>query len=106
MDDTADPYQESLRAATWGLGLSLALGSVKLLGGLLGHSLALVSDAAHSLVDAAVSFGLIGALALARRPADREHPYGHARVEALAGAGMALVLLGLAVALVWEALAT
>ena len=95
-----DLYGESRRAAVWGLALSLGLGAVKLLGGLFGHSLALVSDAAHSLVDAAISLALIGALSLARRPADSEHPYGHARVEALTGIGMALVLmlLGLGIA--------
>ena len=95
MNHDFDLYGESRRAAAWGLALSLGLGGVKLVGGVFGHSLALVSDAAHSLVDAAISLALIGALSLARRPADRGHPYGHARAEALVGAGMALVLMAL-----------
>ena len=99
-------YRDSRRAAVWGLSVSLGLGAAKLLGGLFGHSLALVSDAAHSLVDAAVSLALVGALSLAQRPADREHPYGHARVEALAGATMALVLIVLALGIAWGALDT
>jgi cation diffusion facilitator family transporter len=106
MGDALDLYRESRRAAAWGLVLSVALGAVKLLAGLFGHSLALVSDAAHSLGDAAVSVTLIVALRLAQRPADKEHPYGHGRVEALAGSVIALVLLGLALAIVWGSLAT
>src|SRR6185437_3416399 len=99
---SASLYRESRQAALWGIGVSLALGGVKLLGGLLGHSLALVSDAVHSLVDAAVSAALLAALVLAQRPADAEHPYGHGRLEAVAGAGMALVLLALATAIGYQ----
>ncbi len=106
MSNADDLYRESRRAAVWGLSVSLGLGAAKLLGGLLGDSLALISDAAHSLVDAAVSLALIVALRLAQRPADREHPYGHAKVEALAGATMALVLIGLALSITWGATAT
>jgi cation diffusion facilitator family transporter len=101
-----NPYRESRRAALWGIGVSLALGGVKLLGGLFGHSLALVSDAVHSLVDAVVSIALLAALTVAQRPADREHPYGHGRVEAVAGAGVALILLALAAAIAYESLST
>jgi cation diffusion facilitator family transporter len=97
-------YNDSRRAAAWGLTASLGLGAVKLAGGLLGGSVALVSDAAHSLVDALISAALLGALALAERPADREHPYGHARVESLAGQGIAVALIALALAIAYEAL--
>lgn len=97
-------YRQARAAATWGIAVSLGLGLIKLLGGLLGHSLALVSDAAHSLVDATVSTGLVGALLFAQKPPDREHPYGHSRFEAVAGAAMALLLLGLALGIAHEAL--
>ncbi len=106
MDDFANPYRESRRATYWGIGISLGLGSTKLLGGLFGNSLALVADAVHSLVDAAISSALLIALIAAQRPADREHPYGHGRLEAVAGAGVALVLIGLAAAIGYESLAT
>jgi cation diffusion facilitator family transporter len=101
-----NPYRESCRAALWGIGVSLTLGVVKLCGGLLGHSLALLSDAVHSLVDATVSGALLVAMIVAQRPADREHPYGHGKVEAVAGAGVALILLVLAAAIAYESLAT
>ncbi len=99
-------YRQARRAATWGIGVSLGLGVFKLLGGVFGHSLALVSDAAHSLIDATISSALAGALIFAQRPADREHPYGHARFEAVAGAGVALMLIMLALGIAREALLT
>jgi cation diffusion facilitator family transporter len=104
MERDSNPYRESRRATCWGIGVNLVLGGVKLLGGLFGHSLALVADAVHSLVDAALSAALLVALIVAQRPADREHPYGHGRFEAVAGAGIALILIGLASAIAYQSL--
>jgi cation diffusion facilitator family transporter len=106
MEKSSNPYHESRRATCWGIGVNLVLGGVKLLGGLFGHSLALVADAVHSLIDAAISAALLLALVLAQRPADREHPYGHGRLEAVAGAGVSLILIGLAAAIAYESLST
>jgi len=100
-----DLYTQGRRAAAWGLAVSVALGAIKGVGGLLGHSVALLSDAAHSLVDAGISAALLGALAVAQRPADREHPYGHARAESLAGQAVALLLIALAIAIGGSAVA-
>ena len=101
---TGDLYRQARRAASWGIAVSLGLGLAKLVGGLVGGSLALVSDAAHSLVDAVISSALVGALLVAQRPADDEHPYGHARFEAVAGAGVAMVLILLALGIAREAI--
>jgi cation diffusion facilitator family transporter len=106
MEKFTDPYRESRRATYWGMGVNLVLGGIKLLGGLFGNSLALLADAVHSLVDAALSAALLFALVVAQRPADREHPYGHGRFEAVAGAGVALILIGLAAAIAYESLST
>jgi len=106
MNSTANRYRDSRRAAALGIALGLGLGLAKFVGGYFGHSLALVSDAVHSLVDAAIAGALVGALLVAERPADPEHPYGHGRLEAVAGAGVALVLLFLAAGIAWEAIAT
>jgi cation diffusion facilitator family transporter len=106
MSASANPYRDSRRAAAWGIGLSLGLGLAKFIGGYFGHSLALLSDALHSVVDAGISGALMAALLVAERPADPEHPYGHGRMELVAGAGVALVFLFLAAGIAWEAIAT
>ena len=104
--NTRDLYRQARRAASWGIVVSLGLGLTKLLGGVFGNSLALVSDAVQSLVDAAISAALLGALLVAQRPADNEHPYGHARFEAVAGSGVAVLLILLALGIGREAIST
>jgi cation diffusion facilitator family transporter len=101
-----DFYRQSRTAAIAGLTVALGLGLAKLAGGLWGHSIALLSDAVHSLGDALASGAVWGALLWAQRPADREHPYGHTRAEAVAGSNVALLLMLSALWVGWEALRT
>jgi cation diffusion facilitator family transporter len=99
-------YRLSRRAALGGLAVTLSLGLAKLAGGLLGHSVALLSDAVHSLGDALASGAVFGALLWAQHPADPEHPYGHTRVESVAGCNVALLLVLSGLWVGWEALRT
>jgi cation diffusion facilitator family transporter len=99
-------YRKSRRAASWGIAISLGLGLVKFLGGIFGHSFALVSDGVHSLGDAVTSTALLGALILSQLPADVDHPYGHSRAESVAGSSAALLLILSALGIIWESLHT
>lgn len=87
-----------------GLVVNLALGIVKLVGGLVGGSFALVSDAVNSLGDALTSVVVVAALWYAQRPADDEHPYGHTRAEAVAASNVALLIILSALFVGWQAL--
>ncbi len=78
-----------------GMCLNAVLFAVKLALGLSIGSVALIADAVHTLADGVSSAVLIVGSHIARRPADREHPYGHGRVEILAAVIIA-VLLGIA----------
>src|SRR5690348_9450190 len=99
-------YAETRRAATIGLGVTLALGIGKFVGGWAGHSLALLSDSVHSLGDAASAASILLALKWAERPADREHPYGHTRIETIAASNVAILLVLSSFWIVREALST
>jgi cation diffusion facilitator family transporter len=99
-------YREARRAALWGIAVSLALGMAKLVGGLFGHSFALISDAVHSFGDAVTSTAVLGALVLSQRPADSEHPYGYTRAETVAGSSAALLLILSGLWIGWEAVST
>jgi cation diffusion facilitator family transporter len=99
-------YRTSRRVAFWGIVASLCLGLVKLLGGLFGHSFALVSDAVHSLGDAVTSSAVLGALIVSQRPPDPDHPYGYTRAETAAGSSTALLLILSALVVAWQALAS
>lgn len=96
-------YRSARRAALLGLIVNSALGVVKLIGGLVGNSFALLSDAVNSLGDSLTSIVVLYALRVAQRPADDEHPYGHTRAEAIAATNVAVVIILSALTVGWEA---
>ena len=77
-----------------GIAGNILLSAFKLYAGILGKSGAMVSDAVHSLSDVFATciayFGVI----LSKRPEDREHPYGHERMECVASLILGLLLAG------------
>jgi cation diffusion facilitator family transporter len=97
-------YRQATLAALLGLVINLVLGVVKLVGGLVGHSLALISDAVNSFGDVLTSLVVVFALRVAQTPPDDEHPYGHTRAEAIAGANVAVLVIISALLVAWEAL--
>ncbi|MCO8123361.1 cation diffusion facilitator family transporter [Stieleria sp. TO1_6] len=105
MNATArSPYRDATHAAVLGLLVNLSLAIIKLVGGLVGHSFALLSDAANSIGDVLTSCVVIFALRVAQKPADEEHPYGHTRIEAVAGSNVAVLIIVSAIWIGWEAI--
>ena len=74
----------------------------EVVGGLLSHSLALLSDAGHMLSDVVAQALSLAALVIAARPADARRTYGWHRVEILAALGNGVTLVVLALIIVWE----
>jgi cation diffusion facilitator family transporter len=64
----------------------------KLFAGLWAHSGAMVSDAVHSASDGFSTIVVIIGVKLASKEADKEHPYGHERMECVAAMILAMVL--------------
>jgi cobalt-zinc-cadmium efflux system protein len=98
---TADRQQRRLAVA-----LVLAAGYMvaEVVGGLWTGSLALLADAGHMLSDVfALSLSLV-AMGLARRPASPQQTFGHHRTEILAALAHGLLLVGVAVFVLGEAL--
>ncbi|HEY5389555.1 MAG TPA: cation diffusion facilitator family transporter, partial [Solirubrobacteraceae bacterium] len=87
------------------LSLILALMAAEVAGGVIAHSLALLSDAAHMLTDAAALALSLMAARLARRPAGGSMTYGLGRAEVLAAQANGVTLLVLAAFIVYEAIA-
>jgi cobalt-zinc-cadmium efflux system protein len=75
----------------------------ELLGGYLGHSIALVSDALHNLSDIPTMLISWVALRWAARPADHARTYGYQRAGVLAAFTNAILLILVALGLFWEA---
>jgi len=81
---------------TWlGMIVNLVLIGLKFAAGIWGHSSVIIADAVHSLSDLITDLALLLGLRFWSRPADRDHPYGHAKIETLVtlfiGAALALV---------------
>ena len=78
---------------------NVLLSLLKLLAGIIAHSSAMVSDAIHSASDVFSTFVVMIGIRLAAKKPDKEHPYGHERLECVAAIVLAVVLLmtGLAI---------
>ncbi|MEZ6069303.1 MAG: cation diffusion facilitator family transporter [Pirellulales bacterium] len=101
---SSSPYREVTRAAFVGLVANFALGAVKLVGGIISGSFALIADSVNSLGDVVTTLVVLFALRVAQRPPDREHPYGHSRAEGIAASNVALLIILSALAVGWEAI--
>ena len=79
-----------------GIAVNLLLFFVKLLAGVLTGSVAVMADAFNNLSDAGTSVVALAGFHLAGQEADEEHPFGHGRMEYLAGlfVAMAILLVG------------
>lgn len=88
----------------YGLAANLFLGVVKLAGGIIGNSFALIADAVNSIGDVLSTLVVLIALHYAQRPADEEHPYGHTRAEGIAASNVAIVIIISALYVGWEAI--
>lgn len=87
----------SIKRLGWSLVVTLTIFVAEVIGGLLSHSLALLSDAGHVLTDAfALGLSLI-ALLIMRRPSDHKATYGYQRIGLLAALinGISLVVIAI-----------
>ncbi|HLX20591.1 MAG TPA: cation diffusion facilitator family transporter [Gaiellaceae bacterium] len=82
-----------------------ALIALKLSTGLVTHSLALLSEAAHSGTDLVAALLTFFAVGVSGRPADPGHQYGHGKAENLAALAEGTILVLASAAIVWESIA-
>lgn len=86
-------------AGITGIVCNILLFLIKLVAGLLSGAVSIVADALNNLSDAASSLVTLLGFQLAKRPADQDHPYGHARYEYLSGLTVAVLILVIGVEL-------
>lgn len=76
-----------------GIVCNLILSAGKIVVGKMAMSTSIVADGLNNLSDAASSIVTLLGFKFAEKPADRKHPYGHARYEYLAGLTVAMLIL-------------
>lgn len=87
-----------------GILVNLLLSAGKLAAGVLSGSVAITADGVNNLSDAGSSLISLVSFRLAARPADEEHPFGHARIEYLSSMAVAVLILFLGVELLQSSL--
>ena len=76
----------------------------KMIAGILGHSGAMVSDAVHSLSDVLTTVVAVVGVKISQKTADRNHPYGHERLEWVAAIFLAAILFATGAGIGYSAL--
>lgn len=76
-----------------GISVNVLLSVVKFLVGTFTGSVAVTADAANNLSDAGGSIISLISIRLAQKPVDREHPFGHGRMEYLGALGVGVLIL-------------
>ena len=91
--------QTAMHVSKVSIAVNLLLSALKLTAGLIAHSGAMISDAVHSASDVFSTVIVMIGVKLSGKESDREHPYGHERLECVAAILLAVVLLitGLAI---------
>ena len=82
--------------------VNLVLTVVKVIFGIIGQSHALIADGVHSLADLSTDLMVWFAAKYSNQPADKEHPYGHARIETAFTVGLGVVLIVTAAGIVFD----
>ena len=96
-------YWEAKKVTVIGAFVNFLLGLIKLIGGYLFHSHALIADGFHSFSDLFIDMMVVFASKYGSRDADASHPYGHQRIETAAAFLLALLLILAGAAIAWDA---
>ena len=76
-----------------GITVNLILAAIKILAGILSGSVAIIADAFNNMSDSGTSIITLISFKLSSKPADKEHPYGHARLEYIASMIVSFIIL-------------
>lgn len=96
-------YRAANKVTLVSVGVNVALTVLQVVVGIIGKSQALVADGMHSLSDLLCDFLVLFANRHGSKDADKDHPYGHARIETATTLVLGLILMGTGAALLWGA---
>jgi cation diffusion facilitator family transporter len=99
MHDSQARARSIRRVLGWILVANWAVAAAKLVFGVLGSSASLTADGLHSIIDGGSNVIALVAMAMAARPPDHDHPYGHGKFEALASLAIGVMVGAAAVGL-------
>jgi cation diffusion facilitator family transporter len=98
------PKKEKNMAALTSVIAAIGLTTFKVIVGVLTGSLGILAEAAHSALDLVAALVTLFAVRVSSKDPDKEHPYGHGKIENLSALFETLLLLGTCVWIVYEAI--
>lgn len=102
---TREATQQHVRRVTWlGMCVNILLAIAKCIIGHIAHSQAVFADGVHSFSDMITDVVVLTGSYIWAKPADKNHPYGHYRIETIATAVIGLLLASAAIGIGWHAL--
>jgi cation diffusion facilitator family transporter len=100
----AQAQAEKRSAALSSVVAAVGLTSFKIVVGILTNSLGILAEAAHSALDLVAALATWFAVGISGKPADREHQFGHGKIENLSALFETLLLLGTSAWIINEAI--
>ena len=92
-EDPATRKRCGTLASVVGIAVNFLLAAIKLVAGLLSASVAIIADAVNNMSDAGSSAITLVSFKLSAKPADKDHPFGHARIEYIASMIVSFIIL-------------
>ncbi|MDD4769126.1 MAG: cation diffusion facilitator family transporter [Eubacteriales bacterium] len=92
-------------AGIMGIVSNFLLFLIKIIAGTVFHSIAVTADAVNNLSDSGSSLVTLVGFKLSGKPADAEHPYGHARIEYISGLIVSFIIVFLGIQLIRSSVA-
>ncbi|MBR3560878.1 MAG: cation transporter [Oscillospiraceae bacterium] len=101
-DHMENRTQITMRVSRRSIAANVLLSVVKLLSGVLARSGAMVSDAIHSASDVVSTIIVMIGVKASEKASDREHPYGHERMECVAAIVLSAILMATGLLVGWS----
>ncbi|MCL2353375.1 MAG: cation diffusion facilitator family transporter [Defluviitaleaceae bacterium] len=92
-----DRHKIGVASGIFGIFANLSLTALKFVAGIMVGSVAVMADAFNNLTDSITSIATIFGFKMSTKPADKEHPFGHGRIEDVVGliVAVSIVFVGL-----------
>ena len=100
--DTDADKALAMRVSIVSIVINIALSLLKLLAGIIARSGAMISDAVHSASDVFSTLVVMAGIHISSKKPDKEHPYGHERLECVAAIILAVILAATGIGIGWK----
>lgn len=96
----------SNRVGAISVALNCLLAAVKIFAGIVAHSHAMIADGVHTISDVVSTAAVMIGMVFSTKPDDKDHPYGHEKIEAEVGKLLSMALMATGIGVGWASVNT